>query len=339
MNQLRFKTSLFLEKLFNWEYWPFELVYFPVFIYYLWLSLKARSLFYFSASNPSILTGGMSGESKGKILEVIPDDYKAFTLFIPKGTSIEDLINNITVNKLTYPVIAKPDVGERGKLVEKIKDQEELKAYHQKNNIDFLIQEYIDYEIELGIFYYRFPDSESGIVSSVTKKGFLHVQGDGKSTLLELMKALPRAGFQIERLSKKIDTSIVPLKDETLLLEPIGNHCRGTTFLNENSIIDKQLNLTIDNISKKIPGFYYGRYDLRCKSIEDLKEGRNIKILELNGAGAEPSHIYHPGASIIEAYKVLFTHWKIMYQISIQNNKNGTPFLKFKEGKEIFLRN
>ena len=335
MSQFRVKTPLFFIKLFNWEYWPFEVVYFPIFIYYLVLSLKARSLFYFSASNPSILTGGMLGESKGRILDLIPSEYKAFTVFIQKGTGFEDLINILNANGLSFPIIAKPDVGERGKSVEKIKSVEELKKYHDNHNVDFLIQEFIDYEIELGIFYYRFPDSLNGVVSSITKKGFLEVIGDGKSTIRELMEELPRARFQIKRLSLGIDTQYIPKSGEKVLLEPIGNHCRGTTFLNANDIIDIELQVIIDKISKTIPGFYYGRYDLRCKSIEELKKGNFIKILELNGAGAEPSHIYHPGSSIVEAYKVLFKYWQIMYEISIQNHKRGIPFLSFKEGKRI----
>jgi len=58
------KIKLVLTKITHWEYWPFELVYFPVVLYYFWLSIRARSFFFFSASNPSIETGGMLGESK-----------------------------------------------------------------------------------------------------------------------------------------------------------------------------------------------------------------------------------------------------------------------------------
>jgi len=87
-------------------------------------------------------------------------------------------------------------------------------------------------------------------------------------------------------------------------------------------------------VSKKIDGFYFGRFDLRCKSIEALKQGE-MKIMELNGAGAEPAHIYHPEASLWNAYKVLFTHWKAMYEISVINHKSGTPYLSFIEGIRV----
>jgi len=86
-----------------------------------------------------------------------------------------------------------------------------------------------------------------------------------------------------------------------VVLEPIGNHCRGTTFLNANDIIDEKLTKVFDSISNRIPGFYFGRYDLRCSSIEDLKKGKNVRIIELNGAGSEPDNIYHSCASIFSA--------------------------------------
>jgi hypothetical protein len=54
----------FMTRLTQWEYWPFEVIYLPIFVYWLWLSVKARSLFFFSAANPSIENGGMLGESK-----------------------------------------------------------------------------------------------------------------------------------------------------------------------------------------------------------------------------------------------------------------------------------
>jgi hypothetical protein len=327
------KFKLFFTKLTHWEYWPFSAVYFPVIVYYLWLSLKARSFFFFSASNPSIETGGMLGESKFSILKNIPDEFKAFTLFFPKTTSLETIITRIKENQLLYPFIVKPDVGERGTGVEKINNEEALKAYLKTNRKDFLIQEYIDFEIELGVFYFRYPDQQKGTVSSVVRKIFLHVKGDGKSTLGELIAGYPRAGFQFDRLKSQLDYKSIPAKDEKIILEPIGNHCRGTTFLNASDIIDQKLTEVFDSISHKIPGFFFGRYDLRCKTIEELKRGKHIKIVELNGAGAEPAHIYQPGYSLFKAWKELLFHWKVLYEISILNYKNGIPFMSFREAR------
>jgi hypothetical protein len=332
------KLKLLFTKITNWEYWPFELVYAPVVVYYFWLSLKARSFFFFSASNPSIETGGMMGESKFGILENIPQEVKAFTLFFKGNTSPLEIIKKIEENKISYPLIAKPDVGERGTGVEKINNAPALIDYLKNNKDDLLIQEYIDFTIELGIFYYRFPNQEKGIISSVVKKNFLKIVGNGRSSIGALIANYPRAGFQFDRLNSKLNYDTIPEKGKIITLEPIGNHCRGTTFLDASNLIDQKLIDVFDSISTKIPGFFFGRYDLRCKTIEGLKMGTDIKIIELNGAGAEPGHIYHPGASLFKAWSVLLFHWKVLYQISIQNHKKGIPYMTFAEAKSRYKK-
>ena len=118
----------------------------------------------------------------------------------------------------------------------------------------------------------------------------------------------------------------------------IGNHCLGTKFLNANHLINDQLTAVFNKISHEIDGFYFGRYDLRCPSLSDLYEGKNIKIMELNGAGAEPAHIYQPGFSILEGWQVLLYHWHILYEISILNHKKGVAYLTLNEARLILKR-
>jgi hypothetical protein len=84
-----------------------------------------------------------------------------------------------------------------------------------------------------------------------------------------------------------------------------------------------------------VPHFYYGRYDIKAASVEDLKAGRNYYILEYNGSGAEPNHIYDAGLSLWEAYREILHHWKMLYEISKYNHQNGFPYWSFKRGKEF----
>ncbi len=51
--------------------------------------------------------------------------------------------------------------------------------------------------------------------------------------------------------------------------------------------------------------------------------GEGIKILEINGANSELSHIYDVNNNIIDAYKEIFNHMRIIYDISEQNKKRG----------------
>jgi hypothetical protein len=108
--------------------------------------------------------------------------------------------------------------------------------------------------------------------------------------------------------------------------------------LNGNHLINNQLIEVFDKISQSIPGFYYGRYDIRCKSLNELYKGKEIKILELNGAGAEPGHIYDPQFPILKAYRVLFHHWKVLYQISKANHKRGTAYMGAKDALQTIMK-
>ena len=321
------KTST---KVRNWEYWPFSLLYFPVFFYFGWLAIRARSVFFFTASNPSIDFGGMFGEKKSDIFSIIPTKYFPKTKLVPcrdKKKALEE------GRGIGFPLIAKPDVGERGIWVKKINHEKDLSNYVDECPVDFLLQELVSFPVELGVFYVK-KHGECGRVTSVVRKEFLHVIGDGKSSILELLESNPRATLTADFSSEflKSEGEKIPLKGEVRMVEPIGNHCRGTKFINDQEEIDEKLTAAISKIADQIPDFYFGRFDLKCQSIEDLRELRNFSILELNGAGAEPGHIYQPGYSLLKAYKAIFWHLKVLADISIINNRRGIPYWSFKRG-------
>jgi hypothetical protein len=329
--------SNFIIKLRSWEYWPFGIVQFPLFIYFSWLALRSRSLIFFSASNPGIEMGGMFGESKFDILQKIPSRYVAKSIRVSMNLSAEFVLENLDKNGFSLPVIFKPDLGERGHMVKKITNKEQIEQYLKKIKVDFIAQEFVDLPLEFGIFYARNPKEENGMVTSVVTKEMLCVIGDGKSTLEELILNKDRAKLQWEKLREVFNKELqkILLDGEKKELVSIGNHCLGTTFLNGNHLINKQLNSTFDNISKQIDGFYFGRFDLRCNSVEDLYKG-NIKIMELNGCGAEPAHIYQPGYSLFKALGELFAHWRAIFIIARENKKRGIPYTSFKDAKNYY---
>ncbi|MCG8318576.1 MAG: hypothetical protein MI921_03675 [Cytophagales bacterium] len=330
----RIFNSNFWIRLTHWEYWPFYLLYLPVFIYWVGLVLRARSAFFFSAANPTIENGGMLGESKIKILNTIAPELIPETMYFQPGTSKFQLLAVLKKNGVDFPFILKPDIGERGSFVEKIKNEDDLDRYLKQIKIPFLAQEYIDFPIEMGVFYYRYPSNPKGKVSSIVLKQMLNVTGDGKKTIRELILMNPRAKLQLAALEKSLGSDLdeVLANGEERELESIGNHCRGTAFLNGNYLINDQLNEVFDKISKSIEGFYFGRYDLRCSSLEDLYRGTGIKIMELNGAGSEPGHIYHPGTSIWIAYRDIFHHLEVLLKISKENHRLGVPYMTLATG-------
>lgn len=329
----KLKGTVFYIKLTNWEYWPLYIANFPLLLIWLWFALRARKLFFFSAVNPVIETGGMWGESKYNILQRIPEEYLPKTIFIHKEQDFFSVKNKFMSSGLSYPVIAKPDIGERGTLVVKIKDEQSLFDYFNKNKIDFLIQELISYPVELSVMHHRMPGNGAGRVTSVCVKETLKVTGDGISTVAQLMAKKSRAKLQLKRFEKTFPEllEMVPASQQILEVEPIGNHCRGTMFLNGNHYIDKKMTAVFNSLAATMDNIYYGRFDLKCSSVEDLKEGRGFKILEYNGIGAEPAHIYDPSYPLFEKYRDIYRHWKIIYRIYRLQKKKGVKAMSVKE--------
>ena len=106
----------------------------------------------------------------------------------------------IRENGFQFPLIFKPDFGERGWMVRRINSQKEVEDYLKQIKIDFLIQELVDLPLEFGVFYVRYPREESGKVISIVGKEMLFVEGDGKKTLQQLILEKERAKLQWETL-------------------------------------------------------------------------------------------------------------------------------------------
>jgi hypothetical protein len=333
----RFRRSNFIIKLTSWEYWPFGILQGPVFLYWLLLAARARSIFFFSASNPGILSGGMMGESKSEVLKLVPEEVKPETVFIKLPATTASVLKELSQHHLDFPLIFKPDLGERGWMVRRINDEKDIERYLKEITIDFIAQPLVDLPLEFGVFYIRYPDKAKGRVTSVTMKKFLSITGDGRSTLRDLILSLDRAKLQWDLLEVKYRDEldrVLPAGEEKELVS-IGNHCLGTTFINANHLITPELNESFNRISNQVKGFYFGRYDLRCASFEDLEAGK-VMVVELNGCGAEPAHIYHPGASFWKALGTLFVHVHNMYRISAINHSMGVPYLSLWEGRAIY---
>ena len=179
-------------KLLHWEYWSLEAIYYPLFPAWLYFSIKARSFFFFNAANPSIKNGGMAMESKMDIYRLMPSNISPETILVKKDSSWESIKNSLRNSDINFPFIAKPDIGMKAFGVDKIINLEQLREYRQKSPCDFLIQEFVPYKNEIGIFYTRHPESEKGEITGLVRKEFLSVTGDGQRTVLELVFRSPQ---------------------------------------------------------------------------------------------------------------------------------------------------
>ena len=325
---------LFFHKLTHWEYWPFQIVYIPIYFLWAYYSLKVKSIFFFNASNPSIKNGGFMMESKKKIYDLIPQQYYPKTILIKEATSFEIVLKTIEDYKINYPFIAKPDIGLRGSGVKKINSQDDLLQYSQKADFDYIIQNLIPYENEVGIFYVRYPNENKGRITGIVSKEFMIVTGDGVSSIETLINKNPRYELQLKSLQKEYGKQLLDVlpKGEKRNLVPYGNHARGAKFIDVSHWVTTELSAAIDEMCVQISGFYFGRLDVMYHTFEELERGINFSVVELNGAASEPTHIYDPKHSIWFAWKELARHITYMYEISVENHKKGFPYLGYKEG-------
>lgn len=314
----------------RYEFWPFWLFYGPLTPWYIYKIFTAGAPAYFCNANPGIQWGGFIDYSKYDLLKQIDPKYLPKTLFFNKIDK--------EILPFEFPFIAKPDLGERGIGVELIRNQDDWNTYLAENNQDLILQEFNEFPLEFGAFYVRLPKEKKGKLISMTGKDFLQFTGDGKSTFLELIEQNIRANFRkeylIERYKKELN-EILP-KGKTILVEPIGNHNRGTIFLDATDLISEQLTNEIDQIAQKIDGFYYGRFDLKAKSIEDLQNG-NFVILEVNGANSEATHVYDPKHHLIFAYKEVLKHLNYQHKIAKQNHELGHDYVKWPSLAKVLI--
>ncbi|TDO77320.1 ATP-grasp domain-containing protein [Flavobacterium chryseum] len=326
--------KLFFHKVTNWEYWPFQVLYVPIYFLWAYYAIKARSIFFFNASNPKIKNGGFIMESKKQIYDLLPKKYYPKTILIRENSDLKDIVNQLVEKQIYFPLIAKPDIGLRGSGVKKIKTVSELKEYAEKANFDFLVQDLIPFKNEVGIFYVRHPLQKNGKITGIVSKEFLIVTGDGISTIEDLLKKTPRFQLQLDVLKEEYGDQLHQIlrKAETLNLVPFGNHARGAKFLDGSDLITPKLTKMINEIATQIPEFYFGRFDIMYNTFEELEQGENFQIVELNGAASEPTHIYDPKHSVWFAWKELARHITYMYEISVENHKMGVPYLDYKVG-------
>ncbi|WP_196885081.1 D-alanine--D-alanine ligase [Aureivirga sp. CE67] len=325
------KVSSF-KKIFQWEYWPSYMFYVPILPYAVYLALKSRNPVFFSATNPAIKHSGNGAESKYKTIQLIPEEFRPKTILVKKKHSFKQTMTEIENARIEFPLIAKPDIGFRGLLVKKIDSPEILETYLQQYKIPIIIQEFVSYSNECGLFYYRIPGEEKGDISSITIKKYLTVSGNGKHTLEELIIQDERAQFYLDLMREIHGEGLkeVPENNESVLLNVIGNHAKGTQFFNGNHLIDEKLVESFDALNQQIEGWYYGRLDIKYDKFEDLRKGKNFKILEINGIIAEPTHIYDAtNQTYLNSIRTIKDHWKMIHKIATTNhNKHGIPYAK-----------
>lgn len=318
----------------HWETWDWRIKYVFIAPVWLWFCLRARSPWFFTASNPTLEFGGFEGEKKSEMYAQLPEGSFPKSILVSPSLSPREVIDRMRAEGLEFPIAVKPDVGKMGLMFRKVHGAEDLATYHRSICCDYIVQEWQAYPVEVSVFYYRMPGSSKGSISGFIRKDFMEVTGDGRSSLWQLIKRYPRTRFRLEEMRTKHRRRLhkVLAPGEKYALCSALNLSRGGKLVSLEVEKDERLLQVFDSLSHKAGAFYYGRYDIKCSSVEDLKQGKNFSILEYNGSGAEPHHVYGNGNSFWKACSILVAHWSILYRIARLNHRNGTPYWEFKRG-------
>ena len=324
----RQKVIASVSTIWRWEFWPMWLFYSPVALWTLWLAVRHRGFGVVAAANPGIPDGGIVGESKFEILSRLPVNATVPSAVIEPDAPrlrLERLRSITERRRWSFPIVLKPDVGQRGTGVRLISTLHDAADYLREVKRCVLVQPYHPGPFEAGIFYYRFPGSSHGRILAITDKHFPMVIGDGLSTLEELIWSHSRYRMQartfVTRLASRRD--LVPARGERVSLGVAGNHAQGAKFTDGHALITPALEARVDAIARQYDGFFIGRFDVRYENRTEFMAGRGLAIVELNGATAECTNIYDPDGSLWSAYRQLFNQWSLVFAIGAANRRRG----------------
>ena len=317
-----------LQRTLRWEFWPMWAVYPPVIVAALGEALRLRLPMAFTAANPGMPASGFVGESKWDILcrlggSDAPHIPATARLAGPPEARLQQA--RAFAAAQGYPVVIKPDVGQRGQGVAVIRSGEALQDYLAAASGVLLIQAHVP-GAEFGVFYVRYPDEPRGRITSITHKHPVHVTGDGRQSLEQLIlrspEALPKAPLHLRVHAPRLMD--VPAAGEVICLVEVGTHARGSRFHDGAVLQTEPLTDAIDQISQQFDGgFFYGRYDIRAPSAAAFSRGEGLMVLELNGVTSEPTHIYDPAHTVWAGWRVLIAHWQHAYRIGAANIARG----------------
>jgi membrane protein DedA with SNARE-associated domain len=337
---VRVRVAARLARWSRWEFWPMWLFYAPVALWVGLLALRHRGLSTVTASNPGIPDGGTVGESKFEILRRLPSAWTIPSALVDAGElsiRAQRVCDHMTRAGWSFPIVLKPDVGQRGAGVRLIRAPDEIERYLSEQTGRVVMQPYHEGPFEAGVFYYRMLGWERGRILSITDKHFPVLVGDGHSTIEELVWAHPRYRMQADTFLRRHHDVLarVLAAGDRFQLAIAGNHAQGTLFRDGRHLLTPALERRIDEIAQSHHGFFVGRFDIRYRDVDAFKAGEDLAIVELNGATAESTNIYDPDGSLRDAYRQLFRQWSIVFAIGAANRAAGATVSSLRRLAEL----
>lgn len=316
-----------LRRLGRWEFWPIWAIYGPLAPGFLALMVRYGSVRLPTLVNAPIPGGGLAGESKAEIgaeLDLV-SEHAIATVVLEVGeqqarlASVEKFMSTAS---LGYPIVLKPDVGERGRGVSIVPDAEALERYLAENEGLTLAQAYVPGE-EFGLFYVRVPGEEQGELFSVARKTPRHVVGNGEDNLERLILLDPICLPMAKTLLKLNDSRLewIPSQGEHVPVTELATHSLGCRFLVGEDLRTPALETAVDRLSLRL-ALDFGRYDVRSPDESALRRGE-FQVVEFNGLTGEAAHMYDPRYGPIRGRRILFEQWRRAFEVGAGHRTAG----------------
>ncbi|MCG6860692.1 MAG: hypothetical protein LJE70_05365 [Chromatiaceae bacterium] len=274
-------------------------------------------------------------DSKTDILDPVFPDYREFLPLYYRyvrsahttGEEMGSVLRGLGEAGLEFPIVAKPDNGLKGLYVKLLSDADALENYLRRvdNSITLHFQQLVDMPYEAGVFYIRHPELSQGRIVSLSLKAAPCAVGDGLSTVRQLIENSGKPRYIRETLLKKNSLRLdqILAKDERLVLSFSRNFDQGGIYRDITTRITRELTEIIDRISQKIPGFFYGRFDVKFQSMEDFLKGKSFKILEVNSYSSADGRLYSESARFLSGISTIIKMNREMLRIAAANRARG----------------
>ncbi len=329
------------------EFWPAWLMYLPVAVQWLALSMRGGSLTLPLIANPKLPVSGVVGVGKSEVMAQATGRCATAILpwvcyrigSEPISEQATEIVNAAAGRDINFPFVSKPNLGCKGYGVRLTSNYEQLCDYLAAYPVDteIIVQKKASWEPEAGVFYTRMPGTSTGEIKSLGLKYSPYVVGDGVSTLRELIASDFRASqlqhLYVDRHKENLD-QVIQAGSTYRLLFAIS-HTAGGIFRDGRQYITEQLTEQVSKLMLDLPEFYYGRLDIKFRDIDSLMRGETLEIVEINAASSESLHIWDRNATLRDAIRALLWQYRTLHKIGRINRTRG---FKPPAIREVFQR-
>ena len=305
--------------------WPAWLVYLPIRLGIIVLSLRHRSLTAFASANPAFgRIGGFIGDSKSLLMRPFQRDSRccptlALTLDDPVAERLKEAVAFAVCHG--YPVVFKPEVSEDGAGMRYVRTEEQLRRLVESAKEDFVLQKFIS-GLEYEIVWRRNPGQDDGHIMAVIQKKDVVVMGDGEQTLEELIwldeYAVSRGELYLRCHDRQLN-DVVPAGVK-VVLNLSGSYGHGARCVHRHDLMTAQLAHAITLFAKRFPALHFARFDVRSLNEDELRAGR-FTVTEVGGCCHVSSLVRDESLRFSRSYRAVWQQLAVCVQTGAQNLK------------------